>query len=82
MTQKFISLNNVAIVTDGRNNHRIHFEGMVESEAMNRKKNADLGDKSRQWSKKKEKLFIVVMPNNTLETMAIQKKHREENKEK
>ena len=49
MTQKSISLNNVAIVTDGRNNHRIHFEGMVESEAMNgKKKNADLGDKSRQ----------------------------------
>ena len=48
MTQKSISLNNVAAVTDGTNNHRIHFEGMVKSEAMNRKKNADLGDKSRQ----------------------------------
>ena len=39
MPQKSMSFNNVAIITDGRNDYRIHFCGMNKCEAVNSMKN-------------------------------------------
>ena len=47
MTLKSMSFHNVAIALVGRNYCRIHFCGMVKSEAVNRMKNGDLSEKKR-----------------------------------
>ena len=39
MSQKSMSFNNVAIVTVGRNDYRIHFRSMTKCEAVNSMKN-------------------------------------------
>ena len=47
MIQKSVSFNDVAIVTIGRNDYRIHFWG-INKKAMNRMKNANVSEKSGQ----------------------------------
>ena len=42
ITQKYLRLNDAAIVTVGRSDYRVHFWSMTESEAVKRMKNADL----------------------------------------
>ena len=49
-----MSFNHVAIVTVRRNYHRIHSWGITKSEAVNRTKNADLGEKGGQLIMNKE----------------------------
>ena len=52
MTQKLMSLNDVVIVTVGRNDQRIHIWSMAKSQAVNKMKITDRSDKSRQLKKK------------------------------
>ena len=47
MIQKSMSFNDVATVTIGRNDYRIHFWG-INKKPMNRMKNANLLEKSGQ----------------------------------
>lgn len=54
MTQKSNSSNDAAIVTFRRNDYRIDFRCMNKSKSVNRMKNTDLSEKSRQlWLSKK-----------------------------
>ena len=48
MAQLSMSFNDAAIVTVGRNDYRIHFWDMNESEALNRMKISNLSEKSVQ----------------------------------
>ena len=48
MTQKSNSSNDAAIVTFRRNDYRIDFRCMNKSKSVNRMKNTDLSEKSRQ----------------------------------
>ena len=52
MTQKLMSLNDVVIVTVGRNDQRIHIWSMAKSQVVNKMKITDRSDKSRQLKKK------------------------------
>ena len=47
MIQKSMSFNDVAIVTIGRNDYRIHFWG-INKKVTNRMKNANVSEKSGQ----------------------------------
>ena len=79
MAQLSMSFNDAAIVTVGRNDYRIHFWDMNESEALNRMKISSLSEKSVQrWLRKKYVFCIIVMLNNMPETR--QQRHCEENK--
>ena len=62
MKQKPMSINDVAIFTTERKDYKIPFQGMSESEAKNRKKNADSCEKFENYDD--EKIFISVIPNN------------------
>ena len=46
--EKSMSSNDVAIVTVGKNNYRIHFCFMTKNEVVNRMKNANLNKNSGQ----------------------------------
>ena len=48
MTQKYMSFNDVLIVTAGRNDYRINFWGIAKCAAVNRTESADLSEKSNQ----------------------------------
>ena len=68
MVQKSMSFINDAIVIAERNNYRITFWCMKKGEAVNKIKNSDFCGKSRQtWLLKANKLFIIVISNNTPE---------------
>ena len=47
MTQTSMSFHDVAIFTVGENDYRIYFWSMTKSEAVDRIKNADLGEKGQ-----------------------------------
>lgn len=63
MTQKLMSLNDVVIVTVGRNDQRIHIWSMAKSQAVNKMKLLTVVIKVGSL-KKNLKCGIIVMKNN------------------
>ena len=52
VTQRLMSLNDVVMVTVGRNDSGIHIWIMAKSQAVTKMKITDRSDKSRQFKKK------------------------------
>ena len=73
--------NDVVIVTIGKNDYRIHFWAMTNSQAVNRLKIPDPDEKSGQlWENKK--LDIMVIKNIIPETVSRRKQYNEKKKER
>ena len=82
-TQKSISLDDFINCYCWKSCYGVKFWSMIKSKAVNRNGNADTIEKTeQQWL---QKLFIIVMEKNALETMRLetyQQNHHERNREK
>ena len=80
-----MSFNDFTIAIVGRNDYRIHFWGMTESEALNRMKNVDLSEKKKKGDNYelllRKKIFIVIS-NDTPKAVTKQQRHHKKSREK